>query len=223
MIQIDKSIIKNGLVLSAFALVTTALISLTYRGTSETIAGQQQQKLMSILNAIIDQSTYDNSIHQDCVLVQNSELLGSTEPQRAYLARFEGQPVAAAIETIAPDGYSGKIELVVGVKGQGEVTGVRVLNHKETPGLGDKIDLRISDWILSFDGQVLNNESERSWAVQKDGGKFDQFTGATITPRAVVNAVKNTVTYYQQHGAGMFQLDNQCEPEDNLSENDQHE
>lgn len=218
MMQIDKSIIKNGLVLGAFALVTTALIALTNEGTKDTIAAQQQQKLMSILNAIVDQSSYDNQIQQDCVMVQDSQLLGSNEPQRAHLARLSGQPVAAAIETIAPDGYSGKIELVVGVRGGGEVTGVRVLNHKETPGLGDKIDLRISDWILSFDGERLDQESAASWAVQKDGGKFDQFTGATITPRAVVNAVKNTVTYYQQHGEQMFLLENQCASTDAPSE-----
>lgn len=215
---LDNSIIRNGLILSAFALVTTGLISLTHQGTRSAIADQEQQKLLSILNAIVDQSSYDNDIQHDCVVTTDLSLLGTDEPQRAYLARLSGQPVAAAIETVAPDGYSGKIELVVGVTGDGQVTGVRVLNHKETPGLGDKIDLRISDWILSFNNQAVEDNNESIWAVQKDGGKFDQFTGATITPRAVVKAVKNTVIYYQQNKQLLFTGQNRCASDNALNE-----
>ena len=117
-----------------------------------------------------------------------------------------------AIETVAPDGYSGDIRMIVGIAGNDlrTVTGVRVLSHKETPGLGDKIDLRIDDWILSFDGQVFNRDQITNWAVKKDGGQFDAFTGATITPRAVINAVTQALLYVQTHQQEIIKATNQC-------------
>jgi electron transport complex protein RnfG len=205
---------KNGLILAVFALVTTGLIALTYFGTKDQITLQQQQKLLSILNAVIDKSSYDNAIQLDCALVTSAELLGSDEPQHVYRATKQGQGVAAAIETTAPDGYSGKIHLVVGITsslaGSATVTGVRVLEHKETPGLGDKIDLRISNWVLDFDNQIYTADLAPNWAVKKDAGQFDQFTGATITPRAVVNAVKLSVEYYLANQATIFNAANAC-------------
>ncbi|WP_293758315.1 electron transport complex subunit RsxG [uncultured Paraglaciecola sp.] len=205
---------KNGLALAVFAVITTGLISLTYFGTRDQIALQQQQKLLSILNAVIDEGSYDNSIQLDCALVTSVEMLGSDQPQHIYRATKQGRPVAAAIETTAPDGYSGKIQLVVGVTSSkldsAKVTGVRILDHKETPGLGDKIDLRINDWVLDFDNQVYTAEMASNWAVKKDGGQFDQFTGATITPRAVVNAVRASVEYYLANKTTIFSAANGC-------------
>ena len=212
-----KSMAQNGLILAAFAVVTTGLIGLTFSGTEQSIEAQQQKKLLSILNAIIPTETYDNSIQHDCAIMQSPEWLGSDESQHVYRARKGEQLVATAIETIAPDGYSGKIKLVVGVTGSGTVSGVRVLEHKETPGLGDKIDLRVSDWILSFDNQSYNQDRETRWAVRKDGGQFDQFTGATITPRAVVKAVKHAVIFSQQQWESLDLADNACHPEDSTS------
>ena len=212
--SIQHTMTKNGLILAVFAIITTGLISLTYFGTKDQIALQQQQKLLSILNAVIDESGYDNAIQLDCALVTSEKLLGSNEPQHIYRATKQGQAVAAAIETTAPDGYSGKIQLVVGVTslqvGSATVTGVRVLEHKETPGLGDKIDLRINNWVLDFDNQIYNAEIATNWAVKKDGGQFDQFTGATITPRAVVNAVKLSIDYYLANQAAIFDAVNEC-------------
>ena len=205
---------KNGLILALFAIVTTGLIALTFFGTKDQIALQQQQKLLAILNAVIDENSYDNAIHLDCALVTSQQLLGTHQPQHIYRATKQGQAVAAAIETTAPDGYSGRIQLVVGVtsskSGSASVTGVRVLEHKETPGLGDKIDLRISNWVLDFDNQIYNADIAANWAVKKDGGQFDQFTGATITPRAVVNAVKLSVEYYMANQAAIFNAENGC-------------
>ena len=205
---------KNGLILAVFAIITTGLIAVTFFGTKNQIALQQQQKLLSILNAVIDENSYDNIIQLDCALVTSAELLGSNQPQHIYRATKQGQAVAAAIETTAPDGYSGKIQLVVGITssqaGSATVTGVRVLEHKETPGLGDKVDLRISNWVLDFDNQSYNAEIATNWAVKKDGGQFDQFTGATITPRAVVNAVKLSVEYYLENQAAIFNAVNEC-------------
>jgi electron transport complex protein RnfG len=212
--SIQHTMTKNGLILAVFAIVATGLIALTYFGTKDQIALQQQQKLLSILNAVIDESSYDNAIQLDCALVTSSELLGSDEPQHIYRATKQGQAVAAAIETTAPDGYSGKIQLVVGITssqaGSAKVAGVRVLEHKETPGLGDKIDLRISNWVLDFNNQIYNADIATNWAVKKDGGQFDQFTGATITPRAVVSAVKLSVEYYIANQAAIFKAPNAC-------------
>ncbi|MCC2616792.1 electron transport complex subunit RsxG [Aestuariibacter halophilus] len=205
-----KSIARHGGLLALFALVTTGLISATYWGTADTIATQQNNKLVASLNAVLPASLHDNDVQHDCVIVSDAALLGSDNNQRVFRARLNGNPSAVAIETIAPDGYSGNIALLVGVTGNGEVTGVRVQDHKETPGLGDKIDLRISDWILDFTGMQLTDDNQDSWAVRKDGGQFDQFTGATITPRAVVGATKRAVQYYQQHAERLFRMDNQC-------------
>jgi len=216
---------KNGLILAIFAIITTGLIALTFFGTKDQIALQQQQKLLSILNAVIDENSYDNTIQLDCALVTSAEWLGSDQPQHIYRATKQGQAVAVAIKTTAPDGYSGKIQLVVGItRSQADsatVTGVRVLEHKETPGLGDKIDLRISNWVLDFDNQTYNAEIATNWAVKKDGGQFDQFTGATITPRAVVNAVKLSAEYYLANQDAIFKAANSCAtqyPVDNIDE-----
>jgi electron transport complex protein RnfG len=212
--SMQHTITKNGLILAVFAIITTGLIAVTFFGTKNQIASQQQQKLLSILNAVIDENSYDNIIQLDCALVTSAELLGSNQPQHIYRATKQGQAVAAAIETTAPDGYSGKIQLVVGITsseaGSAIVTGVRVLEHKETPGLGDKVDLRISNWVLDFDNQSYSEEIATNWAVKKDGGQFDQFTGATITPRAVVSAVKLSIDYYLANQAAIFNAVNAC-------------
>lgn len=209
-----QTVIRNGLVLAAFAIVTSGLIGLTYFSTEEQIAKQQQEKLQGILNAIIDPSSYSNAIANNCVMMTSKEYLGSDEPQRIFRAFKADVPVAVAIETTAPEGYSGKIHLVVGLTnnelGDVVVSGVRVLEHKETPGLGDKIDERVSDWVLSFSDKIFNQESAARFAVKKDGGQFDQFTGATISPRAVVKAVKRSAEYYQLQKDAIFAAPNAC-------------
>lgn len=212
--SVSKTMTKNGLILGFFAVLTTGLIALTYFGTRDQIAVQQQQKLLQILNAVIDENSYDNAIELDCALVISKKLLGSQESQHIYRATAQGQAVAVAIETTAPDGYSGKIQLVVGLSSSQAdsaiITGVRVLEHRETPGLGDKIDLRISNWILDFNNQLYSADVASNWAVKKDGGQFDQFTGATITPRAVVNAVKLSAEYYIANQSAIFKASNEC-------------
>lgn len=209
-----KSVSKNGLILAIFAMLTSGLIALTYFATHEQIALQQQAKLQGILNAIIAPGSYDNAISNNCINVTSSEYLGSKEPQRIYRAFNNNLPVGVAIETTAPDGYSGKIQLVVGLtddtQGNVIISGVRVLDHKETPGLGDKIDLRVNDWILSFTQVLFSPETSERFAVKKDGGQFDQFTGATISPRAVVKAVKRSALYYQQEKQAIFSAANAC-------------
>lgn len=205
-----QNIVNKGLILGGFALVTTGLIALTYALTRDTIVEQERRQLLSTLNEIIDHSTYDNEIHTDCTLVGNEQLLGNNKPKKVYRARWNDEPVAVAIETTAPDGYNGEIQILVGIKAGVRTTGVRVLKHQETPGLGDKIDLRVDDWILSFDNRNYSSNNSHMWTVKKDGGQFDQFTGATITPRAVVNAVKNSLEYFKSHEQELFSGPNNC-------------
>ncbi|WP_416308128.1 electron transport complex subunit RsxG [Neptunicella sp. SCSIO 80796] len=202
---------KNGLILAGFAIVSTGLISVTQIVTAPVIQLQQQQQLLKTLNAILDPQQYDNDLQHDCVKVSAADSLGRQQPQVIFRARQNDQPIGVAIETTAPDGYNGSIDMLVSITNDNQVNGVRVLKHNETPGLGDKIELRISDWILSFNHKKLEKGLEQQWAVKKDGGQFDQFTGATITPRAVVKAVKKSVLYYQQNKQQIFAAANQCE------------
>lgn len=189
---------KNGSVLALFALVCTSVVALTHSLTESKIAEQEQKQLLSIINQLLPADSHDNNIFESCKLITNTEFLGSEEPQRVFNATLNGESVGYAIEGIAPDGYNGKIKLVVGIDNQKMITGVRVLSHQETPGLGDKIDYAKSKWVDDFIGQSLTAENDATWAVIKDGGEFDAFTGATITPRAIVKAVKNILALYNQ-------------------------
>lgn len=189
-----NAIRKNGAILAVFACASTGIVALTNYLTQDQIKRQEQKQLLSVLNQVIPQNMHDNDLYQACTLVSDPAL-GTDASMPVYMATIDNQPTAIAIETIAPDGYNGAIKIIVGIDQQGEITGTRILSHQETPGLGDKIDLRISNWVLSFVGKTVTQDNQSDWKVRKDGGQFDQFTGATITPRAVVKAVKGTVEY----------------------------
>lgn len=206
------AITKNAKILALFAIACTAVVALTFELTKNRIKQQEQKQLLNTLHAVVPDDIHDNDMSQRCVSI-NDPLLGTDENQLAYLATQNDQPVAAAITSVAPDGYSGKIFLMVAMHIDGKLGAVRVLKHQETPGLGDKVEERKSDWIFSFDNRSQAELTSSRWAVEKDGGMIDQFTGATITPRAVVKAVKNTATYFEQHKAMLFQQENACEVE----------
>lgn len=189
-----NAIRKNGVILAIFACASTGVVALTHYLTKDRIHQQEQAQLLSVLNQVIPHKMHENNLYNSCTLVSDPAL-GTKDAMPVYMATIDGAPTAMAIETIAPDGYNGTIKLIIGIEHDGTISGTRVLSHKETPGLGDKIDLRITDWILGFAGKQVTNENEATWKVRKDGGQFDQFTGATITPRAVVKAVKNTVQF----------------------------
>lgn len=182
---------RHGTTLALFAALTTGLTAVVYHLTRPTINNQAAQQQKALFDQVIPTDIYDNHMQRECYLITDPAL-GNVGPHRLYLARKDGEPVAAAIETTAPDGYSGAIQILVAADFHGKVYGTRVLEHHETPGLGDKIEVRISDWIKHFAQQSIDGPNDRRWAVKKDGGMFDQFTGATITPRAVVNAVRRT-------------------------------
>ncbi|MBA2816990.1 electron transport complex subunit RsxG [Candidatus Pantoea persica] len=186
-----ETIRKNAVTLALFAVFTTGLTAVVNHVTKPTIVHQMALNQKNLLDQVVPTDLYDNKIQQECYLVSDPAL-GNSAPHALYLAHKQGQPVAVALETTAPNGYSGVIQMLVGADFHGKVLGVRVIEHHETPGLGDKIELRISDWINSFIGKVVHGADDKAFAVKKDGGEFDQFTGATITPRAVVNATKRT-------------------------------
>jgi electron transport complex protein RnfG len=205
MIAINRrQILLSGVFLWLFAVVGTTLVALTEYGTSEAILENERQVLLRNLYALLPRDKLDNDIATDTLELPASTLLGTDGDSTVYRARLGGEPVAAIFNSIAPDGYNGKIYLLVGIYIDGSLAGVRVVKHAETPGLGDAVEIRKSPWINDFAGKSLTNPSQERWAVKRDGGDFDQFTGATITPRAVVAAVRNTLLYYQQNADMIF-------------------
>lgn len=199
-----QQILLTALLLGLFAVLGTGLVAFTFDNTHERIAANERAALLRNLHVLIPPERHDNDLFTDVIEVTAPELLGSAEPAAAYRARKDGWPVALVIAATAPDGYSGPIRLLVGINADGTLAGVRVVNHRETPGLGDAIEASRSDWILGFDGRSLDDPKESLWAVKRDGGHFDQFTGATITPRAVVNAVKKALLYFQRNTDRLF-------------------
>jgi electron transport complex protein RnfG len=196
--------LKTALMLGLFALAGTTLVALTYSTTDERIAENERQAIMRTLNALVPATQHDNDMLNDTVQVTAPDLLGSDKPVTVYRARQNGQPVAAVFNVVAPDGYNGHIKLLVAIHYDGIVAGVRVISHRETPGLGDSIEIEKSNWILGFDGFSIFNPPRQGWQVRKDGGEFDQFTGATITPRAVVKAVYKCLQYFNANREQVF-------------------
>ena len=194
--SLGQSMSRNSALLAVFAVSTTLLIVGTFLLTEDKIALERRKAEEKALLEIVPQSRHDNSMLDDTVPVGPSAIgLGLKTDKQIYLARRGQDVVAAIIPVTAADGYSGDIDLIVGINVDGSIAGVRVLGHRETPGLGDKVDLKKSDWILGFDGRSLSNPDLNRWAVKKDRGEFDQFTGATITPRAVVAATLRALQY----------------------------
>jgi len=199
-----RQILLSGLFLLLFAVAGTTLVALTEFGSRDAIAANERRVLLRNLYALLPADELDNDIAADTIMLPPSPLLGTDQASTAYRARLDGAPVAVIFNSIAPDGYSGRIHLLVGIYVDGSLAGVRVVKHAETPGLGDAIEERKSSWIHGFDGKSLDNPAIDDWAVRRDGGEFDQLTGATITPRAVVAAVRDTLLYYRQNADMLF-------------------
>lgn len=206
--MLGTSISKNSLLLGLFALVTAAILASTQLATRDRIAAAEREAAQRALFELVPQARIDNDLLNDTLPAPETMLpaLGLQTPEPIHRARRDGEVIAVIVPAVAPDGYSGAIRLLVGVNRDGSVAGVRALSHRETPGLGDKIDLAKSDWILTFDGRRLGAPVADDWRVKKDGGVFDQFTGATITPRAVVAQVRRVLEQVQNHRAQLFEL-----------------
>ncbi len=187
-----------------FTLIGTSILALTYWQTKDRIAQSEQQEKLKLIQQLIPAASFDNDIVADTQRLAADALLGTKTVSTAYRARLHNQPAAVVLEAIAPDGYSGRISLIIAIQGDGTLGGVRVVEHKETPGLGDYIDLAKSPWIKGFDGQKLLPQHDADWQVKKDGGQFDYMAGATITPRAVVKATHHALQYFALHRDELF-------------------
>ncbi len=184
---------KHTLVLGGFSLAATLLLTLAYGLTREPIAKSALEDLRQSLAQVLPASIYDNNPAADTVQLQIDG-----KPLLVYRASKAKHVTGVAFET-SRKGYSGDIRVLLGVDENGKLLGVRVLKHTETPGLGDKIEVGRSDWITRFNGLSLGNPPEAQWAVKKDSGQFDQFAGATITPRAVVNSIRDGLRLFAAH------------------------
>ena len=191
---------------SALALLTGALVWLA-AATRERIAINQQTGVVTALSALLPPDEYDNEPLEDTIEVAAPDFLGTARAVTVYRARKNGRPIAAALQPIAPDGYRGPIELLVAIAYDGTLIGVQVLRHNETPGLGNQFETRETDWLEAFEGLSLTNPPQQRWTVRKDGGDFDAFTGATITPRAIVKAVRRSLEFYRLNREALFASD----------------
>jgi electron transport complex protein RnfG len=203
--NIVRNMIISAVVLALFAVAGTFFVSYTYDNTIDRIKENQRLALLKAFHILIPPSAHDNDVFTDIIQVQNKDLLGSKKSVKIYRARKEQKPIAVIINSVAPNGYNGNINLLVAIQFDGKLAGVRVIGHKETPGLGDAIEENRSDWITKFKALSLVNPNKKGWAVKRDGGEFDQFTGATITPRAIVKAVYNTLRYYEEHRDTLYE------------------
>ena len=198
--MIFKSMGKNSLLLAVFALLTALILASTNKLTEAPIAEAERIAAQKALLEIVPLERHNNDLLVDTQEIpkQYWSLLGLENGGSIHIARYNNQPVAAIIPTVSSEGYSGDISMIVGINFDATIAGVRVVEHRETPGLGDKVDLRKSDWILSFNGKSLSNPQLSGWNVKKDQGVFDQFTGATITPRAVIHQIVRTLQYFNE-------------------------
>ncbi|MFZ2404118.1 MAG: electron transport complex subunit RsxG [Methylobacter sp.] len=186
-------------VLAGFALIASVLLGVTNCSTEGTIQRRLDEDLKKSLEEVVPAALYDNDMLQDTLTIPSAEYNIGANETTVYIAKKSGNVNAVCFKFTAPDGYSGAINMIMGIDRDGNILGVRVLSHKETPGLGDKIEVAKSDWILNFVGRSLDNVAPAKWAVKKDGGEFDQFAGATITPRKSVQAIYRGLQLFKAH------------------------
>ncbi len=205
--RIARSTLQTAVNLVFFAVIGTTILSATYHLTRDTIAATVEKAKLKLVSQLLPPDSYDNDIMQDIHTVAADEMLGTDEATQVHIARRDGKPVAVVLEAIAPDGYSGQIFLIMAIRKNGELGGVRVVAHNETPGLGDYIDIAKNDWIRTFEGRSRVLFKDELWKVRKDGGVFDHMAGATISPRAVIKAVNRALQYFDAHRDELFVAD----------------
>jgi electron transport complex protein RnfG len=190
-------------VLGAFAVVAIGMVTWVFNASKARIIENERVALVKQLSALLPEGSYDNDIVNDTVHWVEPDLAVG-KALTIFRFRKNTRPVAVVIPAVAPGGYNGKIKLLVAINKEGVVSAVRVTSHHETPGLGDKMEIERSDWINVFKGKSFKTLPESQWKVKRDGGVFDQFTGATITPRAIVQAVKKTVVFFEANREALF-------------------
>lgn len=196
---------RTAAILGLSMLGAGALLAVTHRLTLERAEQNERQALTLALNGLVPKDRRDNDMLEDPIVLHPAHGPAGEGPLPVYRARVAGRITTVAFAAVAPDGYNGRIDLLVAVRRDGELDGVRVVTHHETPGLGDGIEAGRSNWIHQFDGKSLGAPPPARWAVKKDGGEFDQLTGATITPRAVVAAVKRALEFARDHHEELFE------------------
>lgn len=197
--MLRESISRNAILLGIFALTCTAIIAATFLSSQDAIKENIRLAEEQALLEIVPKSRHNNAMLDDAHNIDDDKLLGLRGEKHYYIARQNGQAIAVIFPATARDGYTGDIDLIIGINIDGTIAGARVLSHRETPGLGDAIDYKKSQWIDDFIGKSLVKPSMDLWKVKKDKGVFDQFTGATITPRAVTKTILQTLQYFNQH------------------------
>ena len=198
-----KGMIRSALALGLVAIAGTSLLTGVDFLTADRIAAQERRVILEQLGQIIPEQ-YDNQLLDDRFSFSDEHYFPNGQEVIAYRARLQGEPRALVLKFNAVNGYNGNITLLAGINSDGSLRGVRIISHKETPGLGDAIEIEKSDWVLDFSGKSLSNPAPDQWAVKRDGGAFDQFTGATITPRAVVDAVRLALEYFEANHEYLF-------------------
>ena len=204
--RLDLDFSRPAVQLGVFALIALGLLGLLDALSADRIAENQRMLLRQTLVSLLPSGSFDNDVIHDTVKIQDDRL-GSLSAVKIYRARHQGKIIAALVPVVAPDGYNGKISLLIAVQPDGVLAGVRVLEHHETPGLGDPIESGKSDWIRQFMGRSLTHPDETGWRVKRDGGLFDQLAGATITPRAVVGAVHRALQAVRDREPLVFSQD----------------
>ena len=197
--MLAESISRNAILLGVFAVISTAIIAGTFLSSQDAIQENVRHAEEKALLQIVPKSRHNNSMLDDAHVISDSELLGLRSEKLYYIAKQDGEPTAIIFPATAREGYTGDIDLIIGINVDGSIAGVRVLSHRETPGLGDAVDYKKSQWVDGFLGKSLLNPTIDLWKVKKDKGVFDQFTGATITPRAVTKTVLQTLQYFDQN------------------------
>jgi electron transport complex protein RnfG len=200
----ERPIWKSGVTLAIVAAFCTSLVALTWQLTAERIEANKKEWLERSLQPALAGLFFDGSVTESMITIPVPHELPGSKAAIIYRVYANDEPVAALFVVSARDGYAGPIRLLIGIAMDGTVTGVRVLEHKETPGLGDKIDIRKSDWVLQFDGRSLKDPEPAKWAIKGDGGQFDQLTGASVTPRSVIKAIKETLTWFEVNRSDVF-------------------
>lgn len=197
--SIFKHALKTAATLLAFAFVGTSLLAIIFSITRAPIEASEAEARLALFKQILPENTYDNAVLKTTIKIAPNDLLGNKISTEANIAKLGGKTVGIILEAIAHDGYSGDIKLLIAIRADGSISGVRVLTHQETPGLGDYIDIVHGDWIKLFDNESLSQTPAKQWQVKKDGGKFDYMVGATITPRAVVKAVSKALLFFEEN------------------------
>lgn len=201
--------VRTAAILFIFVIVFTGLLSGAYLWTKPAIEASAAEEKMKLADEVLPRSEYDNTLLADALTLPPTPELGLTDPTPLYRARLGKQPVALVFEAVAPDGYAGKVRLIIAVRADGRVAGVRVTQHKETPGLGDYVEIKkdknkARPWITQFNGMALATAVDRDWKVKKDGGNIDYHAGATVTPRAVAKAVLKAVKWAEANRDQLF-------------------